>query len=444
MKKLFFAFLLLSLFNSFVFAADNSDKINSSMNNDDSLKSTVTYNKYKKDPKLIKITNTKPVSKDSYNKKLASDNTIYSTYKKQLVDEQKELYVILDKLIRANKLQFQNWRVGVQAETEDINASAGSANLIYINSSLYDSLYNNKDALAFVVAHELSHLILKHGKTSYENYYKIKQLEEQISRYQAGARYENAMGRMDSALGNYGSSAGSAVVSTAYLISGAVANANVKKLYEENRKLEYEADSEALTLMTRAGYNPYRANDSMEFLSALPGVYTEKSSHPETQQRISAINTEISLLDIDELKNQGMNNIYNSKPLKIRKSSDKKTFVIVGEGSLKNNYVYDTKENKYIKKAYVEYLNNQFTDAKLNFVNAVVINPKNDIPCLYLSYISELEYHNNDNKKSLKHARRWAKKSLKNNPDNKYAQKQLDDINKIMENLKAEAKNEDK
>ena len=159
MKKLFFAFLLLSLFNSFVFAADNSDKINSSMNNDDSLKSTVTYNKYKKDPKLIKITNTKPVSKDSYNKKLASDNTIYSTYKKQLVDEQKELYVILDKLIRANKLQFQNWRVGVQAETEDINASAGSANLIYINSSLYDSLYNNKDALAFVVAHELSHLI---------------------------------------------------------------------------------------------------------------------------------------------------------------------------------------------------------------------------------------------------------------------------------------------
>ena len=435
MKKLFFAFLSISLLNAYAFCADIDNK-KAVQTTDDSLKSILTYNKYKKDPKLIKISNTKPISKDSYNKKLASDNLIYNANKKQLVEEQKELYVILDKLIRANKLQFQNWRVGIQTETEDVNASAGSANLIYVNSSLYDSLYNNKDALAFILAHELSHLILMHGKTSYENYYKIKQLEEQIRQYQAGIRYESAMGRMDSALGNYGSSIGSAVASTSYLIGGAVANANVKKLYEENRKLEYDADSEALTLMTRAGYNPYKANDSMEFLSALPGVYTEKSSHPETQQRMSAINTEISLIDIDELKKQGMNNIYNSKPLKIRKSSDKKTFIIVGEGSLKNDYVYDTKENKYIKKAYVEYLNNQLDDAKINFVNAVVVNPKNDIPCLYLSYISELEYYNNNDKKSLKQARRWAKKSLKNNPENKYAQKQLDEINVLFEQLK--------
>ena len=40
-----------------------------------------------------------------------------------------------------NNLSYQNWRIGINIAPEDINAYATAANLIAINSSLYDSLY---------------------------------------------------------------------------------------------------------------------------------------------------------------------------------------------------------------------------------------------------------------------------------------------------------------
>ena len=128
-----------------------------------------------KDPKLIKLSNVKPVNETAYKNKLANDEIIYKTkiipaLRKNMntvnvqpddVDFYK-IYRILERIIRANNLDYINWRLILAEDTTSINAMTTAGNLIIINSSLLDTFHNNHDALAFIIAHELSHQILGH------------------------------------------------------------------------------------------------------------------------------------------------------------------------------------------------------------------------------------------------------------------------------------------
>ena len=58
-------------------------------------------------------------------------------FKKDVKEDYYNLYLILDRVLRANNLQNQNWRLALVNNLEEINASSGSANLIQINTSLY-------------------------------------------------------------------------------------------------------------------------------------------------------------------------------------------------------------------------------------------------------------------------------------------------------------------
>ena len=104
-------------------------------------------------------------------------------YQKQstiLKKEEFDIYLIFDRILRANNLQYKNWRLGFNIDKDIINAVSLNNNLILINSSLYDCLHQNKDALAYAIAHELSHFLLSHKRETIENTYKIKRLEEDI------------------------------------------------------------------------------------------------------------------------------------------------------------------------------------------------------------------------------------------------------------------------
>ena len=50
--------------------------------------------------------------------------------------QQNDTFIILDKILRANKLQYQNWRIGIDIATDDMNAFASTANLIIIYSPI--------------------------------------------------------------------------------------------------------------------------------------------------------------------------------------------------------------------------------------------------------------------------------------------------------------------
>ena len=106
-----------------------------------------------KDPKLIKLTDVDIVDEKDYLAKLKSDNEIYNSKIKPVIDKKIDLvdsdapvsldfynvYRIAEKLIRANNLQYANWRIAIRKTPEEINAYASSANLITLHTSIYDS-----------------------------------------------------------------------------------------------------------------------------------------------------------------------------------------------------------------------------------------------------------------------------------------------------------------
>ena len=118
------------------------------------------------DPKLIKLTQYNPISNKDYEKKISKDNEKYKKYKDELSKSSNtsagidfyNIYRISERLIRANNLEYVNWRIAIR-KSDEINAYSSDANYIKIYTSLYDSLYDNEDALAFVIAHEMSHLL---------------------------------------------------------------------------------------------------------------------------------------------------------------------------------------------------------------------------------------------------------------------------------------------
>ncbi|MBQ7286372.1 MAG: M48 family metalloprotease, partial [Candidatus Gastranaerophilales bacterium] len=284
--------------------------------------------------------------------------------------------------------------------------------MITIYSSLYDSLFDNEDALAFIISHELAHFLLGHHQTSLENSNKIKELQNQIITLRSFQQID-ALAKIEEL------------------------NTEIDKIYAQERLLELNSDFEAITLMARAGYNIDCANNALKFLSNLPNVYTKRSSHPQIEERIVNVKEAIKLSNLERLKQEGRENIYNSKVLNVKKSSDKETIVITkSQNNYDFKYIPETKLDKLLKKAYLYYLENDLTLAKSYFEEAFKLNSKNYIPALYLSYICECEYYLNDNEKSLKKAGTWARKANKLNSKDKNTLKQKEEVLETIKKVK--------
>lgn len=402
MKKIIlFLFVFISIINV-SFANENSPN--------KSFYGSVEKNLALKDPKLITLKQTKTVDLKLFEQKKNNDDKEYKKFKKDVKEDYYNLYLILDRVLRANNLQNQNWRLALVNNLEEINASSGSANLIQINTSLYDSLYPDESALAFIISHELAHLILKHNQISYENRTEIATLKRKIEILRQAQ-------------------------SVTCLAIAIKLSSKVDELYEQERKLEYDADSEAVILMLRAGYDIEQVISALNLLSSLPNIYTDRSTHPTVENRICNVRDDMTLLDKDMLMNEGMYNLSNSKISSIKYSADKKTVVIYNR---KNNnkivYVPITKEDKLLHKAYLYYISNNIPMAKQYFERAYVVNSNNYITPLYLSYISEYNFYNSGDKKDLKDAKFYSKKAYKLNQNDKFVYKQRNDVRALIKN----------
>ena len=405
MKKIILFLLVFISIINVSFAKDNSPN--------KSYYGSIEQNLILKDPKLISLQKPKSVDLKLFEQKQLKDKEEYKKYKKGIKVEYYNLYVILDRILRANNLQSQNWRLALKTSLKDINASAGSANLIVVNTSLYDSLYPDESALAFIISHELAHLILKHNQISYENQCEIVTLKRRV----------RALRRQTQ--------------SFACTVMAMKLSSRIDDLYEQQRELEYNADSEAVTLMLRAGYDIEQVFSALNLLSSLPNIYTDRSTHPSIENRISNVQEDIELLDKNALINEGKYNLYHSKVSSIKKSSDKRTVVLYNKkNSNKIVYVPLTKETKLLNKAYLYYLDKNIPMAKQYFERAYVVNSNNYITPLYLSYISEYNFYNSGDKKDLKDAKFYSKKAYKLNQNDKFVNKQRNDVKAMFKNYK--------
>ncbi|MBQ8669530.1 M48 family metallopeptidase, partial [bacterium] len=274
------------------------------------------------DPKLIEFTKYTKIDEEKYKSKLAKDEQEYqkkiipAIYKKtKTVNIEPEgvdfynTYRIAEKIIRANNLDYINWRVAIR-KTPVSNAAAFDGNYIVINTGLYDSVYESEEAFAFVIAHEMAHHILGHMQRVAELNKEINFLKAHVSSVKKSSPKNSGIAELS-------------------------ANTQLMGIYKEFRKMEYMADAEALILITKAGYSPYKGIETLNYLNTFNNVTTLDSAHPSPKKRIEAYNENISVLD-PNWKYVGIENIYKSDVLKCKKSSDRVSIVISKSKTDKN------------------------------------------------------------------------------------------------------------
>ena len=125
-------------------------------------------------------------------------------------------------------------------------------------------------------------------------------------------------------------------------------------------------------------------------MNAIPNINSIFSSHPVTHRRIKSAIENIAVLDKNWI-DEGRLNIYNSKVLPAKKSSDRVSFVIEKSEKAKNFYKPETFEKKLTRIAYISYLNGNMENASRLFDKLAKETEKPE-HYLYLSYANQYLY----------------------------------------------------
>lgn len=357
------------------------------------------------DPGLININaDYTKVNEADYEKKLVKDEKEYAKFvpanrKKASAPESVDyykMYRIAERLIRANNLDYVNWRIAIRKTEEDVNAASTSGNFIYINTALYDSLYPNEDALAFVLAHEMAHLILGHQQRMAEQAAQISNLSPYLT--------QNA--RRQAPVASFAS------------------QVRVNNIYGKLQMMEYMADAEAFILMTKAGYSPDSGLETLNFLAALPEIDTIFRTHPLSADRIESAVRNIEVLNPDWIE-EGKANIYNSEVLSFKQSSDRVSFSIIKSGEKKNFYHTENPQQRLTRMAYILYMSNKPKTAAKYFHELTEVR-SDYVPYLYESYANEAYYKKTNEQKYHKRAIKAAQKAAELKPADKNVEAQLE------------------
>lgn len=183
------------------------------------------------------------------------------------------------RLVNAIPPQFQQpafrYRFKI-VNVRDINAFALPGGPMYVNRGLI-TVARNEGELAGVMAHEISHVALRHGTA-------------QVTKQQSGKSTLIALGSIlgGAILGGEAGAQLGAIAAGAYLL-------------KFSREYETEADILGTQIMARAGYDPqdlagmFRTLEQQGRGSGLPQFL---SSHPNPKNRYERINQEIALLRV--------------------------------------------------------------------------------------------------------------------------------------------------
>jgi len=370
-----------------------------------------------KDPGLLKLKEYPKISDKEYKAKLAKDE---AAYKKTVIPALNKkigttinvdaapvdfykVYRITEKLIRANGLDYANWRIAIRKTPEEYNAGATSTNLIIIYTGLYDTIYNNEDALAFAIAHEMSHHVLGHIKRMDEITYRLRKMEQ-------NSKIQNT--DLTSA------------VDSVYRLGFTV------KISNELKMMEYLADAEAANMLIRAGYS---VEKGMALFDSLKSITMDKrfiiDTHPSVEDRIASVNENVSFANPNWI-NEGKYNIYNSNILPCKKSSDRVSIVINKSEKTNGFYEPETLEDKLTRLAYISYKSGRMDEAAKYLRKLSEISDDYAV-YLYASYANEYLYRQTGDKKNLKRAKQAAILAAAMKPDDKNVKEQLDELNKI-------------
>lgn len=379
------------------------------------LTSKPEQNIYIKDPKIFKLSDYQEVDEAKYQEKLKADDKIYSQYKKSMFkgeifsysaksngEDYYKVYRIAERIIRANKLDYINWRIGIYKDAENVNAYSTGPNYIAISTSLYDSFNNNDDALALVIGHEIAHTVLGHSQRKMD----IARLMMNLQNlYKAGDIHAKALFAIKS-----------------------------QQLLTDGKNMEYAADVEGAKLAVKAGYSLDESSDLLSFLNTdivIPGYL---SDHPVGNKRIENFYENRKYFIEDQWAQIGKYNIMNSEVMPVKLSSDRKSLTIgkTHETQSKENYYsVESMEDVYLRFAYKSYVNGEFKKSAKYFKQYFELNKTNAVAYLYASYNSEAIYKILQRAGALENAKEYITNAYNLNKNNQYIKEQYDNINNI-------------
>lgn len=354
-----------------------------------------------KDPKLIKLDDYDEISADKYKAKLAKDNLEYKKISTYLASKKVNeyhmqaygedfyhVYRIAERIIRANNLDFVNWRIAIDADT-DFNAYNSQTNSVTITTGAYDTLKGNDDALAMLLGHEFAHGLLGHQAEEAKYIAKIERAKR---------------------MGSY----------SAYLIAK-------KRYFAVSRDNEFSADVEGAKLAVKAGYDLAKAKETISFLNTQAYADEANQAHPSNEKRLKNFEENRKYFMESDWIKQGKHNIYNSEVLNCEKSSHRSS-IVINRGPLKDRsqyYAPERADQLYLRFGYKSYLNGEFKDAVKYFKDYLKINKGNYAVYLYTSYAYEALYKQENDEKYLEKAKEFAGYAKTLMPDNKYVKEQV-------------------
>lgn len=363
-----------------------------------------------KDPGLIHIPTAEPIDDEKYTIKLSKDEEAYKKVKSRFSSRNFDgtgvnyyrVYRIAERIIRANNLDYVNWRIAIR-KTPVHNASSSEGNFILVNTGMYDTLGDNDDALAWVLAHEMSHLILGH----------ISRSNDLRATYEYNKQVYRSMR----------ASAGKDILATKIQIQE-------NNILKAERHMEYMADSEGLNLIIKAGYSPEKAIEAVNLLNALSGNYDFRGNHPHAAYRLSNFRDTLMIANPNWV-NIGRENIYNGEVLPCKMGSDRVSVIIPKAKKPKLSYQLETPEERIIRMAYVTYKKGYLGAAKNYFKKWIELDPGNYVPYLYISYANEVNYKVFENSKYLRRAKKALNRAYKYAPYSLDVQAQMKDLEKL-------------
>ena len=169
-------------------------------------------------------------------------------------------------------------------DTPEYNAFASPGGHIFITRGLAEAA-SSEDALAALIAHEISHIILKHGVGIIGD---MKINEEIADMARRGAAMSSSAGAQRA-------------LAMRNSVSGIV-DTMMKNGY--SRPQEFEADSSAIALLAASGYDPNGLVDMLKILQRVQGSQKGgfNSTHPTPQERITNIGNAGTLYRVPDTK----------------------------------------------------------------------------------------------------------------------------------------------
>jgi len=199
---------------------------------------------------------------------------VLKTYKPYTRNEELTIYLnrICQSLVinSSRPVLFNGYHVLV-LDTPEFNAFATPGGHIFVTRGLVEAA-TSEDALAALIAHEIAHIILRHGVNLIED---MKITEEIADMARRGAALSNSPGAQRA-------------LAMRNSVSGIV-DTMMKNGY--SRDQEYEADKTAIELLAATGYDPNGLVDMLRILQRVQGSQRGgfNSTHPAPQDRIARI-----------------------------------------------------------------------------------------------------------------------------------------------------------